>query len=210
MGRLEVLVPVTDRGRGKRGRARHMCQRTCTEHEAMDTAPGKTVPGCGRGAGTRKGGGGGQERECASSAGDGARKEWDWQDWSHSQRVRGASLTRLGLPLPKTARGGRQGGGGIPTAPVRVAQKPGRGRSGPDKTGPTYNTSGGAGMTTLGPPSCASGSGHGAREDGACQDWNHRACGGGGGDRRKKHRQRRQCQDRHHLPAPRQPNRHEE
>ena len=124
-------------------------------------------------------------------------KEWAWQDWTHSQRHRGAGLTRLGLLLPKTAREGRQegggvsppyrcaqrrkqgeegvgltgldplaahhggrpdktgpataknctggktGGGGIPTVPVRPAQNSGRGRSWPDKTGPTRSASGG-------------------------------------------------------------------
>ena len=34
--------------------------------------------------------------------------------------------------------------------------------------------------------------------------------GGGGGNLRKKQRQHRQGQDRHHLPAPRQPNRQDE
>ena len=69
-------------------------------------------------------------------------KEWAWQDWTLSQRHMGAGLTRLGLPLPKIAREGRQGGG-IPTVPVRPAQAPRRGRSGPDKTGPTRSASGG-------------------------------------------------------------------
>ena len=58
MGRLEVLAPVPDLGRGKGGRACHMCQHACTEHGAMDAGPGKTGPGCNQGATTRTGGGG--------------------------------------------------------------------------------------------------------------------------------------------------------
>ena len=38
--------PVPDLGRGEGGRARHACQRACTEHGAMDAGPGKTGPGC--------------------------------------------------------------------------------------------------------------------------------------------------------------------
>ena len=57
MGRLEVLAPVLDLGRGKGGRDRHMCQRACTERwaaeapntnppkTAMDAGLGKTAPG---------------------------------------------------------------------------------------------------------------------------------------------------------------------
>ena len=48
-------------------------------------------------------------------------KEWAWQDWTHSQRVGGAGLTRLGLP----PRGGRKGGGVSP--PYRCAQRRKRG-----------------------------------------------------------------------------------
>ena len=57
MGRLELLAPVPDLGRGEGGRARHACQRACTEHGARDAGPGKTGPGCSSGAGTRTGGG---------------------------------------------------------------------------------------------------------------------------------------------------------
>ena len=55
----------------------------------------------------------------------------------------GGRPDKTGPATVKNCTGGQTGGGGIPTVPVRPAQKTGRGRSGPDKTGPTYSTSGG-------------------------------------------------------------------
>ena len=55
----------------------------------------------------------------------------------------GGRPDKTGRATAKNCTGGQTGGGGIPTVPVRPTQKMGRGRSGPDKTGPTYSTSGG-------------------------------------------------------------------
>ena len=49
-------------------------------------------------------------------------KHCAWQDWTHSQHVRGAVLTRPGLPLPETARGEADRGGGL-SPPNRCAQR---------------------------------------------------------------------------------------
>ena len=104
--------------------------------------PGQTGPATAKVArGGRHGGGGGiPPYRCAR------RRKWGDE---------GVGLTRLD-PLaarqggrldptaPVTAENctrGQTGGGGIPTVPVRPVQKTGRGRSGPHKTGPTYNTS---------------------------------------------------------------------
>ena len=56
----------------------------------------------------------------------------------------GGRPDKTGPATAKNCTGGLTGGGGgNPTVPVRPAQKTGRGRSGPDKTGPTYSTAGG-------------------------------------------------------------------
>ena len=94
-------------------------------------------------------------------------KEWAWQDWTHSQRHRGAGLTRLGLPLPKTAREGRPGGGGV-SAPYRCAQRRKRGEEG-------------VGLTRLDPLTARQGGRPDQTEPATAEDCAGGADGGGGG-----------------------------
>ena len=55
----------------------------------------------------------------------------------------GGRRDESGPATAKNCTGGQTGGGGIPTVPVRPAQKTGRRKSGPEKSGPYRSTPGG-------------------------------------------------------------------